>query len=385
MDLTTKRNRERLKVRREPYWQRLAKGSYLGFRRGPDTWIARHRDRDGKQHYKALEGATEFDAARRAADSWLEQIGGAASRSAKRGTVKKALEAYIEWLREQGRGSTADEAEGRFKLCVYEDAIASVRLEDATVDDFRDWRKRLREGRQARSVNRHVRAIVAGLNRALRLGFTGNPATWRLEPLADDAEDSGDTAVFLTPEQRDAIVKKASPALALFLRALEFTGARPGEMAEATVASLDVKGRSLTLFHRKGRPVRLRPRSVALDSDAMEFFKAQTKRKLPGAFLFTDSDGAKWHRHSWAEEMRQAIAKVNKKARGKARIPTGASAYSFRHARISELLQVHGVDPLTVAHQTGTSIAMIEKAYFRFIPSAMRQKLEGGPSQDEKA
>ncbi len=51
--------------------------------------------------------------------------------------------------------------------------------------------------------------------------------------------------------------------------------------------------------------------------------------------------------------------------------------YAFRHARISELLQIHGVDPLTVAAQTGTSLAMIEKAYLRFIPSAMREKLAG--------
>jgi hypothetical protein len=46
-----------------------------------------------------------------------------------------------------------------------------------------------------------------------------------------------------------------------------------------------------------------------------------------------------------------------------------------RKRRISELLQVDGVDPLTVAAQTGTSLAMIEKAYLRFIPSAMREKL----------
>ena len=64
-----------------------------------------------------------------------------------------------------------------------------------------------------------------------------------------------------------------------------------------------------------------------------------------------------------------------KKARGAKRVPPGASAYSFRHARISELLQMHGIDPLTVAQQTGTSLAMIEKAYFRFIASAMREKL----------
>ena len=51
------------------------------------------------------------------------------------------------------------------------------------------------------------------------------------------------------------------------------------------------------------------------------------------------------------------------------------SAYSFRHARISELLQIYGVDPLAVAAQTGTSIAMIEKAYLRFVLSAMHEKL----------
>ena len=58
-------------------------------------------------------------------------------------------------------------------------------------------------------------------------------------------------------------------------------------------------------------------------------------------------------------------------------LPIEASAYSFRHARISELLQIHSVDPLTVAAQTGTSLVMIEKAYLRFIPHAMREKLAG--------
>jgi hypothetical protein len=36
---------------------------------------------------------------------------------------------------------------------------------------------------------------------------------------------------------------------------------------------------------------------------------------------------------------------------------------------------VYGIDPLTTAQQTGTSIAMIEKYYFKFISSSMRDKL----------
>jgi integrase len=75
--------------------------------------------------------------------------------------------------------------------------------------------------------------------------------------------------------------------------------------------------------------------------------------------------------------MRQAAKNVNEKAKGAARIPAGVGAYAFRHARISELLQIRNVDPLTVAVQLGTSLAMIEKAYLRFIPAAMREKLAG--------
>ena len=47
-ELSRKRERERLARRVTPYYQRIGKGAFLGFRRGPDTWIARFRGRDGK-------------------------------------------------------------------------------------------------------------------------------------------------------------------------------------------------------------------------------------------------------------------------------------------------------------------------------------------------
>lgn len=47
-------SRDRLKPRSDCYWQRLAEGAYLGFRRGPDTWHARFRGKDGKQQYQPL-------------------------------------------------------------------------------------------------------------------------------------------------------------------------------------------------------------------------------------------------------------------------------------------------------------------------------------------
>jgi integrase len=375
-DLARKRERERLPERREPYWQRLAEGAYLGFRRGPDTWLARYRGRDKRQQWAPLGEALEYDIAKAKAEAWLAQLAGSPVRTVKRDTVRAALESYLADLRRHGRADAAKDAADRFKLTVYEDAIADVSLEQATRDDFLEWRDRLTDGRQPRSVNRQVRSVVAGLNRASELGHVGNPAVWRIKPLSDgEGDDESETAVFLTPEQRTALIAAASPFAALFLRGLELTGARPKELASATVAHFD--GKNLRLAHRKGKPPKLRVRYTWLGSDGIAFFEARVADKLPGAPLFTEDGETPWRRHVWAREVRAAVKSHNEKAKGRARLPIQVGAYAFRHARISELLQIHGVDPLTVAAQTGTSLAMIEKAYLRFIPSAMREKLAG--------
>jgi integrase len=309
------------------------------------------------------------------AEEWLTQLAGTAVRTAKRGTVREALEAYLADLRRHGREDAARENAARFKGMVWGDRFALLELEDLTLDDVLEFRERLRKGRQNRSVNRHMTAVIAGLNVAHGLGHVGNQAAWRVKRLADDREDDGDTAVFLTANQRAALIAAATPAAAAFLRGLELTGARPKELAAATAADFD--GEQLKLQHRKGRPAKLRTRYVVLSSDGCTFFTAQCQDKLPAAPIFTEDGRQPWRRHMWAREIRAAIAKHNadQKTKTRDRLPVAASAYSFRHARISELLQVHEIDPLTVAAQTGTSVAMLEKAYYKFIPSAMREKL----------
>jgi integrase len=98
--------------------------------------------------------------------------------------------------------------------------------------------------------------------------------------------------------QRKAIIAAASPAAARFFRGFELTGARPKELAATRVA--DFNGQRLRLAHRKGRPVKLRPRHVVLSAEAVEFFKAQSKDKLPSAPLFTEDGETPWRRHACA-------------------------------------------------------------------------------------
>jgi integrase len=371
-DLSKKRERVRLAIRRAPHYMRLAEGAYLGFRRGPETWHARYRSRDCVQHYRALRDvqSDDYEGALQAAQGWFRQLGGSAVRAIRRGTVREALEAYLADLRAQGRWRTVTEAEHRMENLVFGDPIAGLKLERATRDDFEAWRDRLTSGLRTRTVNRYVRSIAGALNRATELGHVGTPAAWRLRPLWGDEEAD---PVFLGPTQRAAIIAAAEPSTAAFLRGLEVTGARPRELAAMTRADFD--GRGVKLVHYKGLPTKRRVRCTVLGTEGVEFFTQLSKGKLPYAPLFTENGMKLWRSQVWSARIKEAIERANETRRGRERIPLKASAYSFRHARISELLQVHGVDPLTVAQQAGTSIEMIEKAYLRFIPSALHAKL----------
>lgn len=377
-DLSRKGARKDLPTRREPHWHKLDTGAYVGFRRGPDTWIARFRDRAGEQHYNALKVPAdirdEFVEAKRLAQDWIAQMGGAATRTARRGSVRDAIDAYLKNLQRQGRTDAASTAAARFKVIVPDtDPVANMKLEDARREDFEAWRDRLLPGRIRRSVNRYTGSLAAALNAALELGHVGDARAWTLGLLTDDTEHDEQTAVFLTPEQRKALLANAGASAADFFRGLELTGARPGELARARVSDFD--GEQIRLTHRKGRPPKLRVRYTVLSADGADFFKRMAKDKAADSPLIGNPDGNPWPRTSWGESMRNAIATYHEKCKQKDRLPAGVSAYAFRHSRISELLQVHGIDPLTVAMQTGTSLQQIEKTYYKFIPSAMKAKL----------
>lgn len=192
--------------------------------------------------------------------------------------------------------------------------------------------------------------------------------------LVDDAEAA--SPVFLSAEHRDRLIAAASPALAALLTGYGHTGARPSELAAAKVADFNPQSHTLTLRHHKGRGGKLRSRATSLCDDGVKFFKEQAKDKLPAAPLVSNVEGGHWTDQQWCGRIARSIVAANKEAKKPAqRIPAGVSAYSFRHTRISELLQVYGVDPLTTAQQTGTSIAMIQRYYFNFISSSMRDKL----------
>jgi hypothetical protein len=173
---------------------------------------------DKKQHHKPPGQCLEYDDARRRAEEWIGQM---------RGIAREALAAYVEGLRRHGRNDSAKVAARRFATAASNDRLADIEMETLAKDDMLAWRDRLRVGRSASTINTlYVGRVVAGLNAALEPGYVGNPPAWKMHRPEDDEEAAG-TAVSLAPDQRRALIAAADEHGAMFLRAVDLTGANP--------------------------------------------------------------------------------------------------------------------------------------------------------------
>src|SRR5678815_1430859 len=150
MRLDRVETRAKVTPRRDPYWQRLTKGRYIGFRRmsrgAAGTWLARCYDGEQYQYrplgdFASLPEKERFDAAKAVADDWFDHLdlGGAV----KRGTVKGACEAYVDHLRLNNSVAAADDAAARFGRLIYADPIAKHDLTKLSPRNVADWKKRV--------------------------------------------------------------------------------------------------------------------------------------------------------------------------------------------------------------------------------------------------
>ena len=365
MQLDRVANRERLKPQREPYWHRVAVGQSLGYRPfkagGAGAWIARLYDPDTQtRKYRSLGEFSDLPpnerhkAALKAAREWFDHLDAGGSHKAT--TVRQACEAYAK---------TRSEAGKRFARYVYSDPIAKVPLQKLTDKHVRAWRERLEAApalvnrsrhkekvtrkRSLATVNRDMVPLRAALNLALEQGELLSDRAWRgaLKP----RESVGSRRnLYLDRSQRRDLIAALPDDLAAFVRGLCALPLRPGALASLTAGDFDARRNELVIARDKagqGRLLLLPPSTVAL-------LREQSRNKLPAAHLFTQADGKAWNKDAWKGPIKDAARS--------AKLPESTTAYTMRHAAITDLV-TGGLDLLTVAQVSGTSVAMIEKHY----------------------
>lgn len=372
--ISTVAARDRLKARREPYWTRISAGCQLGFRKmsatTQGTWVAKYRDattgrRDKRSlgDFGELTPSQRYDAAKRAAETWFAHLGRGGTAEAV--TVKAACENYVKHVRDARGDRPADDLDMRFRRWVYDDPLARVDLGKLTKAKVEAWRKSLAKTpvvvnrdkraepvtrpRAASSVNRDISALRAALNHARDAGHVTTDMAWRVA-LRPAKNADGRRDIYLDLAQRKAMVAKAPADLALLLRGLSLVPLRPGALAALTAGNFDKRLGVLTI----GKDKAGKDRRIKLPESTAAFFSEQAKDKLPTAPLFLQTRGKAWNKDDWKGPIKVAAAG--------AELAPATTAYALRHSVITDLV-TGGLDLLTVAQLSGTSVAMIERHY----------------------
>ncbi len=382
--LDTVAGRSKLAPRREPYWLPLGDltGAYVGFRRGPDTWIARIYE-DGLKRYHQLGRFEDHRAAIRSARDWVKaRDQGVTDHNA---TVADACRAYLSNKEQVNGTKRAQEARGRLQRCmlgrtpeearkarakpVEPNKLARKPLAKLRAVDIVAWRDALvpkdledEPLRKAQaSANRELTALVAALNFAHTHQMVVTAMAWAKVGKFSDVQARKHRR-YVTLDERKALLAAAESvetgAIRWLLEALVLTGARPIELRRATVTDYDSKPGTLTLRSFKGKSKEPRVRHVPLRVLGAEaLIKTLCKDKLPNAPIFTRDDGNPWGHSDWDHLVREARTAAKLKP---------LTAYDLRHSFITEAI-TGGVDPLTVSKIVGTSLDMISMTYGKLI------------------
>ena len=365
--------RGKLAPRREPYWGApIDRGLYVGFRRLEmgGNWIARYHGDDKRHVYQTLgtvSPANDYEAAKREARRWRRALE-AGVQTERALTVSDVCRDYTKAIEDEGRARAAVDARKRFDRIVYADPIGKLRADKLTQRHLEAWLARMEAGEMSgrksgqpsrATFNRNLTSLKAALNRAVSRREIPHDRAIEWGAIKPFKDADGRRDLYLTLEQRRALLAAAEGDLRDMMECIALTGCRPGDPAAMLRKDYDPRTRSVTFRTKTGS------RTVPVAPAAKALLDRRARSKLPEAHMFTNGPKP-WTAQAWAPLVNRAVAK--------AELPSGTVLYHLRHAWITDAI-VGGMDPVTVARLTGTSLEMISKTYGHLIHDAARDKL----------
>jgi integrase len=381
LDLSKVKERDLLRSQREPHWQRIRPGCFLGYRpsirEGAGTWIARAYDEDRRRYsLKALgdfgtsPARDRFTEAKKEAEAFALIVESGGKVEDKVETVGEACKRYAE---------SDPDAAGRFRRHVYPDPVAKVKLAKLRRHHLKAWRERLeakpalvsrrKKGpqitrqRAPSSINRDMAVLRAALNKVLAPGVPDTEAAWQ-EALKAIRNADRQRTLYLDRTQRRVLLREIDAEAEPFVRALCLLPLRPGAVAGLCVRDFDKRTSELTI----GKDKSGKPRRILLSAAAAKLFGGHVKGRPLEAPLLARANGSAWDKETWKRPIAEAVTS--------AQLPTGTTAYTLRHSTITDLV-IGGLPLLTVAQISDTSAEMIELHYGHLVQHAAAEALAG--------
>ena len=365
IDLSKVGQRSQLTHRREPYWQRLRKGCFIGFRPSNSKleggWIARATCEVTRKYkhkklgdYGLLAKHERFDAARKDAELFFQLIeNGGEIRGLL--TVRGACHQYA---------SDKIEAQKRFERTVYQSAIADIPITKLRKRHLLEWRMNLQNRKNSTNenqtsennrklapatINRELVPLRAALHKVLSFGTPNTEAAWQ-EALKPIRNADRQRTLYLDHQQRMLLLSKATFEIEPLLRSLCYLPLRVGAIAKLLVMDFDPRTAELII----GKDKNGQSRKIVIPKTTANFFIYHCSNKEPSDLIFCKKNGGMWNKETWKKPIKEAVYAAN--------LPPQTTAYTLRHSTITDLV-TSGLPILTIAQISGTSVEMIEKHY----------------------
>jgi integrase len=393
--LETRTGRARLKVRRAPYFVKIAKGLRLGYYRGATagTWIGRRYLGNGSYETDPLglaDDTTDADdlkvldywQAQEAVRRWAERNRLADVGMTRRGpySVSDAVRDYLEEVTAEKTARPVRDARYIFENSVLPE-LGHLLVEILTTDRLVRWRNALAarpigvrkkrnasfratravadtdEARRKRkaTANRSLTMLKAALNRAFHGGRVPSDTAWRkVKPFARVEKP---VIRYLSAGEARRLVNACPQDFRRMVQAALLTGCRYSELTNLRCADLNTDSDTLTIRQAKAG----KPRHVVLTSEGRTLFTAWTAGRPANMHVFLRDDGRSWGRSHQQRPLNDA-SKI-------AKISPPVTFHVLRHTHASHLA-MKGVGLGVIAAQLGhADTRMTEKHYAHLAPS----------------
>lgn len=377
--ITRKTHRLKLAVRKAPYYRELSDGLHIGYRRlsndSAGRWLVRERQADGR--YKERSIGTADDLILPDGDRVLSYDQAVSATQGKAAEIHSGMpmlhQAIDEWLAGKMTTMTNERSRQhvRWQAKTLRAQWSDLALNRVRAADVDKWHKAMvtsTDEHTARSqratADRKLAHLVAVLNKAVKIHSLKIDRPW------SDVMRFGNTAGNprvnrLTGSQVVALINATEPDLADFIILLAETGIRPGEAYSARVRDWDAPWLSVT--GKTGQ------RTIRVSAGAIRLLDRLTAGANDSSrHILIRSNGLPW-RGSTGD-----LTKAFAEARAGAGMASDVVAYDLRHSFISDALE-RGAPSVMVARHCGTSVAMLERTYAKFLPQTA-DRLMGGLS-----
>jgi integrase len=404
--IDTRSARGQLSVRTEPYWARMMKGCYVGYRKpshGSGSWIARFRDATGRQNFQSISAADDtieangvtvltFDQAQERARVWYEEMALGDDLPRIRGpyTVTDCMTDYLIWATQHRKSA---EHLNTYISAFILPQLGKVNTSKLTAAMLRKWHHaiasqppRLRTGKgqpqqlkaedpdlaealrkRRLRANRHLVTLKAALTRAWRDGRIAHNDAWvRIQPFPGTERRR---SRFLTNEEARRLLKASPPELRDLVRLALLTGARYGELCTLNVN--DFQSDAGTLFVRDSKSGK--PRHIILNDEGAQFCRQAILGRPGEEPLLRRTNGGRWSRDHHRRPFKEAVARAG--------LDQLFTFHELRHTWAS-LTIMAGAPLMVVAQNLGhRDTRMVELHYGHLADSFVRRVIrETAPS-----